>query len=558
MDNQRIFIWGAVALVWFFVYQAWVIDRTPVPATTATGQKVQIAEPGPAGAVELAADNGDLPSVGPVTQGVQPEPMEAAEPATSGRYVHVVTDVFDLLISTVGADIQQLELRRYPVAKNQPNVKVRLLDPAVSHTFVYQTGLRIPGVGSEPTHLASYSSTQSEYRLTDGEAELKVPFVWTDANGVTVTKIYTFSRGQYRIGLDYEVINRSSADVTVAPYLQLRREAVTRERSMTDVDSYSFIGPVLYNGEKYQKMKPENLGEEPVSLTATGGWIASIQHHFLVAAIPHPGDSYAYKVNLNRNGQVLESAIGTPQSLPAGQSMSTQQFLFAGPKLQDQLEATAPGLKLTVDYGWLTVISQPLFWLLRKIYSFVGNWGWSIILLTMMIKLVFYKLQETSGRSMAKMRNMQPRVKHLQERYKDDRQGLSAAMMELYRKEKVNPAAGCLPIVVQMPVFIALYWVLIESVEMRQAPFALWLNDLSSKDPYFVLPLLMGITMFFQQKLNPTPPDPIQAKVMMAMPIVFTVFFAFFPSGLVLYWFVNNLLSIAQQWRINKVVAREH
>jgi len=232
--------------------------------------------------------------------------------------------------------------------------------------------------------------------------------------------------------------------------------------------------------------------------------------------------------------------------------------LFAGPKLQDQMEATANGLKLTVDYGWLTVISQPLFWVLRKIQSYVGNWGWSIILLTMMIKLVFYKLQETSGRSMAKMRNMQPRVKHLQERFKDDRQGLSQAMMELYRKEKVNPAAGCLPIVVQMPVFIALYWVLIESVEMRQAPFALWLNDLSSKDPYFVLPLLMGITMFFQQKLNPTPPDPIQAKVMMAMPVVFTVFFAFFPSGLVLYWFVNNLLSIAQQWRINKVVAREH
>jgi len=558
MDNQRIFIWGAVALVWFFIYQAWMIDRTPVPTTMPISQRAQTAGPDTNPQLEISADAGDLPSVGPVAGGVQPEPMAAAEPATGSGYVHVVTDVFDILISTVGADIQQLELRSYPVAKNQPNVPVRLLDPAASHTFVYQTGLRIPGAGSEPTHLATYSSAQTEYRLADGETELKVPLTWTDANGLSVTKVYTFSRGQYRIGLDYTVANRSNVDVTVAPYLQLRREAVTRERSMTDVDSYSFIGPVLYNGEKYQKMKPEKLGEEPVNFTAVGGWIASIQHHFLVAAIPHPGDSYAYKVDLNRNGQVLESAIGVPQSLPAGQSLSAQQFLFAGPKLQDQLEAAAPGLKLTVDYGWLTVISQPLFWLLRKIYSFTGNWGWSIILLTMMIKLVFYKLQETSGRSMAKMRNMQPRVKHLQERYKDDRQGLSAAMMELYRKEKVNPAAGCLPIVVQMPVFIALYWVLIESVEMRQAPFALWLNDLSSKDPYFVLPLLMGITMFLQQKLNPTPPDPIQAKVMMAMPIVFTVFFAFFPSGLVLYWFVNNLLSIAQQWRINKVVAREH
>lgn len=558
MDNQRIFIWGAVALVWFFVYQAWMIERTPVPTRLPATQQAQDAGEVSSPPLEISAADGDLPSIGTVAGAVQPEPLETPQAATASPYVRVVTDVYDLLISTVGADIRQLELPLYPVAKNQPDVPVRLLDPSADHTFVYQTGLRIAGASSEPTHLATYVAAKAEYSLADGEDELKVPFTWTDENGLAVIKTYTFSRGQYRIGLDYEVVNRSGVDLTVAPYLQLRREPVARERSMTDVDSYSYIGPVLYNGEKYQKMDPNDLGEEPVSLTAVGGWIASIQHHFLVAAIPHPGDSYAYKVNLNRNGQVLESAIGAPRTLPSGQALSAQQSLFAGPKLQDQLEATAPGLKLTVDYGWLTVISQPLFWVLRTIHSFIGNWGWSIILLTMLIKAVFYKLQETSGRSMAKMRNMQPRVKHLQERYKDDRQGLSAAMMELYRKEKVNPAAGCLPIVVQMPVFIALYWVLIESVEMRQAPFALWLNDLSSKDPYFVLPLLMGITMFFQQKLNPTPPDPIQAKVMMAMPIVFTVFFAFFPSGLVLYWFVNNLLSIAQQWHINKVVAREH
>lgn len=553
MDNQRLFIWGAVALVWFFLYQAWLVDNTVAPTRPAASQ---VAQPG-SGELPVAAtlDSADLPSVAAPT-GTDPAP---AEPAASGdAYVRVVTDVYDLMINTRGADIQQLELNRYPVAKNQPDVHVRLLDSVTGHDFVYQTGLRIPGAADEPTHLAAYTSAKSEYRLEEGETTLDVPFTWTDANGLVVTKVYTFSRGQYRIGLNYSVENRSSVDVTVAPYLQLRREAVVRERSMTDVDSYSYIGPVLYNGEKYEKLDPADLAEEPVNVTATGGWFASIQHHFLVAAIPHAGDSYGYRVNLNRGGQVLQSAIGQPQALPAGQSASIEQTLFAGPKLQDQMEATANGLKLTVDYGWLTVISQPLFWVLRKIQSYVGNWGWSIILLTMLIKLVFYKLQETSGRSMAKMRNMQPRVKHLQERFKDDRQGLSQAMMELYRKEKVNPAAGCLPIVVQMPVFIALYWVLIESVEMRQAPFALWLNDLSSKDPYFVLPLLMGITMFFQQKLNPTPPDPIQAKVMMAMPIVFTVFFAFFPSGLVLYWFVNNLLSIAQQWRINKVVAREH
>ena len=553
MDNQRVFIWGAVALVWFFLYQAWLVDNTVVPVRPAASPVTQSAP----GEIPVAAslDSAELPSVAAPTGD---DPVEAAQETGGNNFVQVTTDVFDLLINTQGADIQQLELNRYPVAKNQPDVHMRLLDTTVGHDFVYQTGLRIPGAADEPTHLAAYASAKTEYRMQDGENTLDVPFTWTDANGLVVTKVYTFTRGGYRIGLNYSVENRSNVDVTVAPYLQLRRDAVVRSRSMTDVDSYSYIGPVLYNGEKYQKLNPEDLAEEPVSLTATGGWIASIQHHVLVAAIPHTGDSYGYKVNLTRSGQVLQSAIGLPQSLPAGQSTSVEQTLFAGPKLQDQMEATANGLKLTVDYGWLTVISQPLFWVLRKIQSYVGNWGWSIILLTMMIKLVFYKLQETSGRSMAKMRNMQPRVKHLQERFKDDRQGLSQAMMELYRKEKVNPAAGCLPIVVQMPVFIALYWVLIESVEMRQAPFALWLNDLSSKDPYFVLPLLMGITMFFQQKLNPTPPDPIQAKVMMAMPVVFTVFFAFFPSGLVLYWFVNNLLSIAQQWRINKVVAREH
>jgi YidC/Oxa1 family membrane protein insertase len=557
MDNQRMFIWGAVALVWFFVYQAWVVDHTPAPVRP-QANSAQVQSPAPDSPLPVTSTADDLPSLSAPGAQARAEQEPAEQASTTGSSVRVVTDVFDLLISTAGGDIKQLELRQYPVAKNQPNVPVRLLDPSVNHTFVFQTGLRIPGVAEEPTHLATYSSASNEYRLADGEAELQVPLTWTGDEGITVTKIFTFTRGSYEIGLDYEVANATGIDLTVAPYLQIRREPVERSRSMSDVDSYSFIGPVLYNGEKYQKMKPADLAEEPVSFTATGGWIASIQHHFLVAAIPHKGDSYAYKVNLNRNGQVLETAIGAPLSVAAGSNISATQKLFAGPKLQKQLEATAPGLKLTVDYGWLTVISQPLFWVLSKIHGITGNWGWSIILLTMLIKLVFYKLQETSGRSMAKMRNMQPRVKHLQERYKDDRQALSGAMMELYRKEKVNPAAGCLPIVVQMPVFIALYWVLIESVEMRQAPFALWLNDLSSKDPYFVLPVLMGITMFFQQKLNPTPPDPIQAKVMMAMPIVFTVFFAFFPSGLVLYWFVNNLLSIAQQWRINKVVAREH
>ncbi|MGW8369966.1 MAG: membrane protein insertase YidC, partial [Gammaproteobacteria bacterium] len=278
-----------------------------------------------------------------------------------------------------------------------------------------------------------------------------------------------------------------------------------------------------------------------------------IQHHFLTAIVPPATDTYTYSVGL-RNRTVLQSAIGPLQSLAPGSTATYDETLFVGPKLQDQLEDTAHGLKLTVDYGMLTVIAQPLFWVLRWLHKLTGNWGWAIILLTVLIKLAFYKLSETSGRSMAKMRKMQPRIKHLQERYADDRQALSKAMMELYRKEKINPASGCLPILIQMPVFIALYWVLLESVELRQAPWMLWIDDLSVRDPFFILPILMGVTMLIQQRLNPAPPDPVQAKIMMALPIVFTVFFAFFPAGLVIYWFTNNLLSIAQQWRINKVV----
>jgi YidC/Oxa1 family membrane protein insertase len=286
-----------------------------------------------------------------------------------------------------------------------------------------------------------------------------------------------------------------------------------------------------------------------------GGWLASIQHHFLAAAVP-PADSPATYTATYRDGIYTLTAVGEVTPVAPGATEVFETTLFVGPKLQEQLAATADGLKLTVDYGFLTVISQPLFWVQEKLHGLTGNWGWAIILLTVLIKLVFYKLSETSGKSMAKMRKLQPRLKALQERYADDRQALSQAMMEMYKREKVNPASGCLPILVQMPVFLALYWVLLESVEMRQAPFMLWIDDLSSRDPYFILPLLMGITMFLQQRLNPAPPDPVQAKVMMALPVVFTVFFAFFPAGLVLYWFVNNLLSIAQQWRINKVVER--
>jgi len=286
-------------------------------------------------------------------------------------------------------------------------------------------------------------------------------------------------------------------------------------------------------------------------LSVTGGWIASIQHHFLSAAVPPTEESFNYDSKVS-NGKLTLRGTGPTISVAPGETKTVNAEFFVGPKLQEQLDETAPGLALTVDYGILAILAQPLFWLLQQVHDAVGNWGWSIIIVTFMIKLAFYKLTEASGRSMAKMRKLQPRLKALQERYKDDRQALSQHMMDLYKREKVNPAAGCLPMLVQIPFFIAFYWVLLESVEMRQAPFALWITDLSSRDPYFVLPLLMGVAMFVQQKLNPAPPDPVQAKVMMFLPVMFTVFFAFFPSGLVLYWLTNSVLSVLQQWNINR------
>ncbi len=323
---------------------------------------------------------------------------------------------------------------------------------------------------------------------------------------------------------------------------------------MFNVDSYSYDGPLAYNGKKAEKLDRDDLLEGgPYNFESDDGWYASIQHHFLTAIVPAADTRNIFQVQL-ANTTLTASVIEAKKTIAPGQTATFTRTLFVGPKLQSQLEEIHPRLRLSVDYGWLTILSQPMFWLLAWIYKFVGNWGWAIIGVTILIKLAFYKLTEASGRSMAKMREIQPRMNALQDRYKDDKQALSQAMMDLYKREKVNPAAGCLPILIQMPFFLSFYWVLVESVEMRQAPFALWITDLSSRDPFFILPLIMGAAMLFQQKLNPAPADPVQARVMQIMPIMFTGFFAFFPSGLVLYWVTNTLLSIAQQWKINKVV----
>ncbi len=559
MDNQRVFLWIALALLVWLNYTAFLQDQRPATPPAAAESGAALQAPGldeGAGAPALPADAaaGDVPAPPPVAGGAEarglPEAGETA-PAAEQR-IRVRTDVLDLEISPRGGDLVKAVLPEYPVHKNAPDVPVQLLDPAGENLYVFRSGLTARAPAGSTRSDTLFSSPRMEYTLEPGQDVLEVPLTATLDDGVVVTKTWRFARGSYAVGLEQRLQNESEATWDGASYLQIRRLHDPAGRSMTDVESYSFHGPVTFNGEKYEKRDVGDLASAGVEFTTEGGWVASIQHHFLTAAIP--SGRAQFSATSTPAGLYTLTAVGMPQAVPPGQSTVFKDQYFVGPKLQDQLEATAPRLRLTVDYGWLTVISQPLFWLLSQIHDLVGNWGWAIILMTVLIKLVFYKLSETSGKSMAKMRKLQPRMKSLQERYADDRQKLSQAMMELYKKEKVNPAAGCLPILVQMPVFLALYWVLLESVEMRQAPFALWIQDLSERDPFYILPLLMGVTMWFQQKLNPAPPDPVQAKIMQLLPVIFTVFFAFFPAGLVLYWFVNNLLAILQQWRINRVV----
>jgi len=339
--------------------------------------------------------------------------------------------------------------------------------------------------------------------------------------------------------------------------VQIDEHVVPIERSFFSTDGYSFYGIAYHDGEKYQKLDADKLAEGPFQRGISGGWIANLRHHFLVAMVPGEEGENVYFARDAGQRDYAAGYVQPGRAVPGGQAVEFKSTLWVGPKLQDRLVDVAPGLELATDYGMFTIFAKPLFWALEKLHWLFGNWGWSIIGLTVGLKLAFYKLAETSGRSMAKMRTVAPKLEELKRRYKDDKQKLNEKMLELYRDEKINPVAGCLPVLIQLPVFIALYWVLLESVEMRQAPWALWIDDLSARDPFFVLPLLMGAAMWVQMKLNPPPPDPVQAKVMQFMPIMFTGMSAFFPAGLTLYWLVNTALSVAQQWRINQVVERE-
>ena len=551
MDNQRIILWGLFATLAFVTYSQYQLETRPEVVTAPVATEAPVAAP--AVTEPLPADAGLPPptATAPVmSSAALPAVPNAPVAAAPAGNVVVETDVLRVEISRTGGGLVRADLLNYPVDKKNPDNPVILLNEQALSRYTLDTGL-IDTARGGPTHEVLLNSASDNYVLQNDSDTVSVPLTWSE-DGIDVTKTYTFKRGRYDIDLNYTVNNNSAADWNALSYMRISRVHNPPERSMFDVDSYSFTGPVYYDTEKYEKLDPDDLQDEPLNLTVTGGWIASLQHHFVTAAVPAADQDYRYDGSYANDTVVIRSSGAAWQTIPAGAAGNFAAKLFVGPKNQENLEDTADGLALTVDYGVLAILARPLFWLLQQVFNVVGNWGWSIILVTFLIKLAFYKLTESSGRSMAKMRKLQPRLKALQDRYKDDRQQLSQQMMELYKREKVNPAAGCLPMLIQIPFFIAFYWVLLESVEMRQAPFALWITDLSSKDPFFVLPLLMGAAMFIQQKLNPAPPDPVQAKVMMFLPVMFTVFFAFFPSGLVLYWLTNSVLSVLQQWNINR------
>ncbi len=563
MPNTRVMLMVAFAALLYLNYEAWMRDYSePVaatssqPASAAPGASNTLADSVPKAetASPTVAAQAPAPSVGAAPAAAVPG--TTAVPDAASAMLHVVTDVLDVYINLKGGEIDRADLTQYPVHKETPNIPVRLENRDPNSLYLLQSGLVGKTGEAAPTHLATWTAAQTSYVLPAGAKELRVPMTWSDGQGLTVTKTFVFTRGWYAIDLNYEVRNSSAQPRSIASYTQILRHWEHPSRSYFDVETYSFKGPTIFDGTKSRDLKVENEADSKFSEVITNGWLASLQHHFVSAVVPPADQPYHYLLRV-QDHEYLLSATGPYAQIPAGVEAQFHEKLFIGPKLQAQLAATGPRLERTADYGLLTVIAQPLFAALNWIHARIGNWGWAIIIVTALIKLMFYPLSQASGRSMAKMRAVAPRMKQIQETFKDDREKLGRAMMELYKKEKINPLAGCLPMVVQIPVFISFYWVLLESVEMRQAPFLLWINDLSSRDPYFVLPLLMGGAMFGQFKLNPAPPDPMQAKIMQFMPLVMTGMMAWFPSGLVLYWLTNTVLSIAQQWRVNQVVQAE-
>ena len=553
MDTQRLILFFVFTFSTFMLVDAWQRDQKPQTTATQAAAKKGDAK----------AEAGGIPvpqaPISPSVAGVPSASSTAttgavAGIASGGQIIRVETDVLRVEISTAGGDIRKLELKQHKGTLDKSKDFI-LLQSTADNTYIAQSGL----IGTDlPNHRTTYTAASREYKLADGTQTMEVRLEAPDAGGVKVTQVYKFARGTYVIDVSYDIQNGGETALQTHGYFQL-----VRDRKPPDGDSAmlpTYTGLAVYTkGEKFQKVAFDDVdkGKTPYSkVSQDEGWVAVVQHYFVSAFLPKdkmPREFYTKKLE---GGLYAVGAVVTGTAIPAGQRATLAAPLYVGPQETEKLEKLAPGLDLVVDFGILTVIAVPLFTVLTWIQSWVGNWGIAIILLTVLLKALFFPLQQASYKAMAKMKLIAPKMQQLKERYGDDRQRMQKGMMELYQKEKVNPMAGCLPILVQMPVFIALYWVILAAVELRHAPFYGWITDLSAIDPWYVLPVLMGASMIIQTKLNPEPPDPVQAKVMKIMPIAFSVFFFFFPAGLVLYWLVNNVLSIAQQWHINSVIER--
>ncbi|MCW3147761.1 membrane protein insertase YidC [Stutzerimonas stutzeri] len=549
MDIKRSILLVALAVVAYLMVLQWNQDygQAALPAATSQTQSSMAALPeSPSTAVE--GNHEDVPAVAS-----QQQASIVAPAVPSSQLIRVRTDVLDVAIDPRGGDIVELNLPKYPRRQDHPEVPFQLFERSSERTYEAQSGL----IGDGPDKASGrpqYSSEKSEYQLAEGQDQLVVDLKYS-ADGINYVKRFTFDRGQYDLAVRYLIDNQSDKPWTGYLFGQLKRDSSADPSSSTATGTATYLGAALWTkDEPYTKVSMGDMDDKNLRETVQGGWIAWLQHYFVTAWIPQTDDTNLVQTRKDSQGNYIIGFTGPAVSVAPGAQGETGATLYAGPKSQEKLEELSPGLRLTVDYGILWFIAQPIFWLLENIHALLGNWGWSIIVLTIIIKLAFFPLSAASYKSMARMRAVSPKMQALKEQHGDDRQKLSQAMMELYKKEKINPLGGCLPIIVQMPVFLALYWVLLESVEMRQAPWMFWITDLSIKDPFFILPIIMGVTMFIQQQLNPTPPDPMQAKVMKLLPIIFTFFFLWFPAGLVLYWVVNNVLSIAQQWYITRQI----
>jgi YidC/Oxa1 family membrane protein insertase len=538
MDNQRLILFLIFSFSLIMLWDAWQKQGTPG----------QVANP-PAAAVTVPAAGGGASAPVPVpsAETIPSAAIPAAQVDNAARLA-VTTDLFVAEVSAQGGDLTRLEFRAHKATGDKDSNFVLF---EAKHAYAAQGGLIGPGL---PTHKTLWQLPASRLEMKEGEQELRVRLTAPAVEGIQVAKTYVFKRGSYLVDVEYEVANGSAAAIAPHAYFQLTRDGQAPEGANAMMST--FTGPAFYtDAEKFQKVEFADVAKKKAKVPgkADDGWVAIVQHYFVAAWLPARGEREYYLREIGKDLFAAGVIVPVAQIAP-GASGKVAVPLYVGPQEQDKLAQVAPGFDLVVDYGWLTVVAAPLFWVLQWLHGFIGNWGWSIILLTVLIKAVFFPLSAASYKSMAKMRVLAPKLQKLKETYGDDKQRMNQEMMEMYKKEKVNPLGGCLPILVQIPVFIALYWVLMGTVEMRGAPWVGWITDLSVKDPFFILPLIMGVTMFVQTKLNPTPPDPIQAKIMLWMPIMFTGMFLFFPAGLVLYWTINNLLSIAQQWQVNRMI----